>query len=176
VVVIVPDTKNWTWVVDQACPECRFDASGCRASGVAGLVRQNAQAWTDLLAAGVIRRGRPDQATWSTLEYACHVRDVYRRYLARIDLMLGEADPLFENWDQDATAVEDAYDDQDPEVVVAELLEAAAALAARLDVVSSAEWTRPGSRSDGATFTVDGIARYMVHDTIHHVWDVSGRP
>lgn len=24
---IVPDTKDWTWVLERACPECGFDAS-----------------------------------------------------------------------------------------------------------------------------------------------------
>jgi hypothetical protein len=26
-VSIVPDTKDWIWVLDRACPECGFDAS-----------------------------------------------------------------------------------------------------------------------------------------------------
>ena len=91
-----PDTKNWTWVLTRACPECGFDASTCQAVEVAGLVRENSQAWWRLLQAGTIRPGRPDESTWSTLEYACHVRDVYRRFFARIDLMLSEDDPQFE--------------------------------------------------------------------------------
>ncbi|MET0797746.1 MAG: DinB family protein, partial [Rhodococcus sp. (in: high G+C Gram-positive bacteria)] len=24
---IEPDTKNWTWVLDSACPDCGFDSS-----------------------------------------------------------------------------------------------------------------------------------------------------
>ena len=35
--------------------------------------------------------------------------------------MLSEDDPLFENWDQDASAVEDAYEQQVPAAVVDEL-------------------------------------------------------
>jgi hypothetical protein len=29
-------------------------------------------------------------------------------------------------------------------------------------------------RSDGARFTVASFARYMVHDPIHHLYDVTG--
>ena len=31
----------------------------------------------------------------------------------------------------------------------------------------------PGRRSDGASFTVDSIGRYYLHDIEHHLWDVS---
>jgi len=169
---IVPDEKDWTWVLERRCVDCGFDASSVRASGVALLIRENSGAWRTLLAAGSICPGRPDDSTWSTLEYACHVRDVYRRYRGRIDMMLNQDDPLFPNWDQDASAIEDAYELQDPAEVVDDLIAAADALALQLERVSGPYWQRPGRRSDGASFTVDTIARYMVHDPIHHVWDV----
>lgn len=172
VYVIAPDTKNWTWVLTRVCPECGFDASRCQADEVAGLVRENSQAWERLLQDGAIKPGRPDGSTWSTLEYACHVRDVYRRFFKRIDLMLSEDDPLFENWDQDASAVADAYEQQVPEAVVHELTAAARAVASQLDQVTGPAWQRAGRRSDGASFRVETIAPYMVHDGVHHLWDV----
>jgi hypothetical protein len=46
-------------------------------------------------------------------------------------------------------------------------------LANRLDLVTGGDWLRPGLRGDGASFTVDSIARYMIHDPIHHLWDVT---
>jgi hypothetical protein len=107
------------------------------------------------------------------LEYACHVRDVYDRFDHRISLMLTQWSPLFPNWDQDASAISDRYEEQDPTVVVDELITAAEALAIRLEGVSPSDQHRPGRRSDGARFTVDSIARYMVHDPIHHMWDVT---
>jgi DinB superfamily len=171
--VITPETKNWTWVVDRECPECGFDASTYTADSVAALVRANALDWKRFDASGVLRLARPNDSTWSPLEYACHVRDVYVRYDARLALMLEQHDPLFANWDQDASAIDDAYSAQDAAVVVAELADAAEALAARLDGVAGSDWERTGRRSDGATFTVDTLSRYMLHDTIHHVWDVN---
>lgn len=170
--MITPDTKDWTWVLGAACPECGFDASACRATEVPGLVRANAAEWRRLLEAGAVAPGRPDGQTWSGLEYACHVRDVHRRFVERVGLMLAEDDPLFANWDQDASAQEDRYDEQDPAQVVAELQAAAEQMAAVFEAVPDEAWSRPGRRSDGASFTIESIARYYVHDPIHHVWDV----
>jgi hypothetical protein len=164
--VIEPDTKDWTWVLDRACPDCGFDARSCVGTEVAALVRANAQAWQGLCERDAIKPGREIDSKWSTLEYACHVRDVYRRYDQRIGLMLAEADPMFPNWDQDVSAIEDRYDEQDPHMVVDELVVAADELADRLEHLAEDEWARPGRRSDGASFTVDTIARYMVHDPI----------
>ena len=170
---IVPDDKDWTWVLDRSCPDCGFDASTCAVVAVPALVRGNALRWRQLLEGGAIHPGRPHPAVWSSLEYACHVRDVYDRYDYRISLMLTQRNPLFPNWDQDATAISYRYEEQVPADVVARLMATAETLAMRLEGVSACDRQRPGRRSDGARFTVDSIARYMVHDPIHHVWDVT---
>lgn len=170
--MIVPDDKDWTWVLDRRCDECGFDAATCDPRDVGRLIQENAQAWERLADAGAVRPGRPGDETWSALEYACHVRDVYQRFDERIALMLRSDNPLFANWDQDATATEEAYESQDPRQAVRGLTDAAAALAARLDTVTPEEWERTGRRSDGARFTVASIARYMIHDPVHHLWDV----
>ena len=34
---------------------------------------------------------------------------------------------------------------------------------------------RRGLRSDGSAFTVDSLARYFLHDALHHLWDVRPR-
>jgi hypothetical protein len=171
--MITPDDKDWTWVLHRPCDECGFDASTISGPDVPALIRADAAAWQQLLAQGAIGSGRGQPDRWSTLEYACHVRDVYERYDARFVLMLTEDDPLFPNWDQDATAIEDRYDEQDPTAVVTALATGAEHLASRLESLTAEEWERPGRRSDGASFTVDTISRYLVHDPIHHEWDVT---
>ncbi len=177
---IVPEDKDWTWVLERTCPECGFDASTFPAAEVAPLVRANAQSWFRLLApaapAGASqlrRRPRPDR--WAPIEYACHVRDVFVLYLERLRLMLEEDNPLYPNWDQDATAVQGRYADQDIGLVSAQLVRAAASLAAAFESVRGDEWQRRGRRSDGASFTVDSFSRYMVHDPVHHLFDVTGK-
>src|SRR5690606_4242146 len=156
---ISPDTKDWTWVLTRPCADCHFDAATIGGRDVAEIVRSNAQAWPLILRRDTVRQ-RPDESTWSPLEYAAHVRDVYRLFRVRLQLMLDEVDPTFADWDQDAAALADKYELQDPARVSAELVEAAAELAALLDAVPSDAWGRTGRRSDGASFTVDTFAKY----------------
>lgn len=177
-VPIAADDKDWTWVLDTACPECGFDASALPTSelgtlAMGELLRYNVAAWSDVLATGgreLTVRPRPER--WSTLEYACHVRDVFRLFGERLQLMLDEDGPHFGNWDQDATAVHDRYGEQDPTTVGRELSEAGEQLAEMFDGVRGDQWQRTGYRSDGASFTVDSFARYLMHDPVHHLWDV----
>lgn len=169
---IVPDTKNWTWVLERSCPECGLDTTEVRFAELPTLIRENAAAWPAVLDSVDVRT-RPDPQTWSPLEYAAHVRDVYRIFAQRLQLMLGEDDPLFENWDQDATAVEDGYADQDPHLVSTELVEAAEVLAVAFEHVPADALARTGRRSDGARFTTETLGRYLIHDPVHHLWDVS---
>jgi hypothetical protein len=175
-VPIVPDDKDWTWVLDRACPECGFDVSVLPPESVAPRLRANAEEWAVVLDRPIDElRRRPREDRWAPLEYACHVRDVFVLYDRRLVLMLDEDDPLYPNWDQDVTAVEEHYLEQDPVVVLPQLRAAAGALAERFDTVRSDQWERPGRRSDGATFTVASFARYMIHDPVHHLFDVTGR-
>jgi hypothetical protein len=172
-VTIVPDSKEWTWVLDRPCPECGFDTRTITGTDVSALLRANAGAWIGVLAGEARARPRPD--AWSPLEYACHVRDVFRIYRYRLGLMLTEDDPDFPNWDQDETALAERYGEQDPAVVGDELVAAAAELATAFDAVPDDAWQRTGNRSDGARFTVETFARYFVHDPIHHLHDVTAR-
>ncbi|HET7483556.1 MAG TPA: DinB family protein [Actinomycetota bacterium] len=168
---ITPDTKDWTWVLERVCPECGFDTSSFPREQVSGLIRENAAQWRELLKRSDVRE-RPSDDVWSALEYACHVRDVFRLYDFRLHLMLDEESPDYPNWDQDAAAVEGKYGDEDPEGVADAIEEAGERLATSFDGVAGDQWGRTGNRSDGATFTVETFARYMIHDPIHHLHDV----
>ena len=88
--------------------------------------------------------------------------------------MLSEDDPLYPDWDQDVTAVEERYIEQDPAAVSAQLSAAAGRLADAFDGVRGEQWLRRGRRSDGARFSVAGFGRYMIHDPVHHLFDVTG--
>ena len=172
---ITPDTKDWTWVLQRPCPECGFDTMGFPADAVPGMIMANAAAWQAALDGASDVRARPELGKWSPLEYACHVRDVFRLFDQRLELMLSQDDPQFPNWDQDETAVADRYGEQDPAEVAAALRRAAFAIAGRFETVTGDQWRRTGGRSDGARFTVDTFARYLVHDPVHHLYDVTGQ-
>lgn len=168
---IIPDSKNWTWVLERPCEDCGFDASTFVASGTGLALRDVGTRWQ-----AVLRQpdaaSRPRPGVWSPLEYACHTRDVLRIFDTRLALMITEDDPHFANWDQDATAVESRYDLQDPVIVSVEVVGAAHTLADRFDAVRADQWSRRGFRSDGSRFTVESLARYLMHDPLHHLWDV----
>lgn len=171
---IEPDTKDWTWVLDRPCPECGFDASTFDPAEVGRWTRRVAADWVQVLARPADElRSRPSDDRWSALEYACHVRDVFRIFDQRLALMLTEDDPAFPNWDQDASAVDDRYAEQDPADVAAAIDQAAGPLADRFDSVSGDAWQRTGVRDDGARFTIVTFARYFIHDPVHHLDDVA---
>ena len=172
-----PDTKDWTWVLNEPCPECGFDASTITPSEVAGRVRANAAAWRGVLNRGPmieerppVPAGRPLQ--WSALEYGAHVRDVYGLAVERLTLMLKKKHPTFANWDQDATAVDEDYRSQDANKISYDLAVNAGRFADLLDRVRGDQWERTGLRSDGSAFTVASFAQYLLHDPVHHLADV----
>ena len=101
---IVPETKDWTFVLERTCEECGFDVRTFPREQVGDMVRANATKWRGLLAHPDVGR-RPSDDRWSALEYACHVRDVCRLFEERLALMLARDAPAFANWDQDETAV-----------------------------------------------------------------------
>ena len=96
----VPDDKDWTWVLDRACPDCGLHAGDVPLEEVPARLRAAARDLAGLLDDPQATT-RPAPTTWSALEYACHVRDCCDLYDTRLQLMLTEDDPLFANWDQD---------------------------------------------------------------------------
>lgn len=170
---IEPDTKDWTWVLGRPCPECAYDATRIPRADLGRAVRENAAGWLhDLARPGAAVR--PVPTLWSTVEYACHVRDVHRVFADRLRLMLRTDDPAFDNWDQDETAVRAGYHRQEAAVVGPELAAAAERVAAVYDAVPAGSWERTGRRADGSVFTVESLGRYHLHDVVHHAWDVRG--
>ena len=170
--MIEPDTKDWTWVLDRPCPECGFDAPGLDRDRIPQAIRDNATLW-DVVLETDDAAVRPSAHLWSPLEYACHVRDVNELFAQRLALMLSQDAPTFDNWDQDATATAADYGGQQPATVASEVTAAAETVASAYEQVAGDQWDRTGSRSDGATFTVDTFARYHLHDLVHHAHDVS---
>jgi len=168
---IVPDTSDWTWVLERPCSDCGFRASEVDFENLPGLIRENAAAWPAVLA-GVDVAARPNDHTWSGLEYAAHVRDVCRLFDERLHRLLDEDDPLLANWDQDATAVSQRYDLQDPAIVGVELEAAAQRVADSFASVRKDARQRTARRSDGPSFTVETLGTYFLHDIVHHRHDV----
>ena len=168
---IVPDTKDWTWVLERPCAECGFDPMAQGVADLPRLLHDTAMSWAQVLERGDVAE-RPEPRVWSALEYACHVRDVHELFGQRLRLMLEEDEPTFANWDQDATAVESDYGSQDPAIVSVALVEAAGDVAGVYATVTDETSDRPGVRSNGDRFTVETLGTYHLHDVVHHLHDV----
>lgn len=168
---IVPDTKDWTWTLKRTCPECGYTACAVSGAKISGEILRLTAPWRNVLERDdVHQRPRPDM--WSPLEYAAHVRDVCRVFLGRVELMLREDDPPFNDWDQDVAAVEGRYADQDPAAVCDEIEAGAQELSRAFGNLDGTQWARTGSRSNGSAFTIRTLGQYCLHDLAHHLVDV----
>jgi len=170
---IVPDTKDWTWVLETPCQQCGFDAKQYAVGDLSTALRRTVPRWQQVLQRQDAAQ-RPVAGVWSPAEYACHVRDVYELFRGRVQLMLDQDDPVFADWDQDATALQERYSEQAPATVAGGLGDRGEAFAQILDDVPTGGWMRPGRRSNGSVFTVESLSRYALHDVVHHLHDVDG--
>jgi len=118
-----------------------------------------------------ILRTRPAPETWSALEYAAHVRDVFERYAGWVGVMLAEDRPALEGPSPDEMVVARSYNTQSPTVVVEELVERAEALASTFESVPDDGWHRAGTRR-GQEPSVEVLARRAVHEGSHHLLDI----
>ncbi|PTT59646.1 DinB family protein [Arthrobacter sp. HMWF013] len=170
---IIPDEKDWTWVLTRPCPECSFDLPSATPATAPATIGNMLPRWRAVLRRPEVAE-RPNDTTWSPLEYACHVRDVFALFDQRLNLMLESDDARFENWDQDRTAVEMDYANADPAVVSAQLTAEGEQIAESFAGVRESDWGRKGLRSNGSEFTVLTLAQYFLHDVVHHLHDVDG--
>lgn len=167
----LPDTTDWTTVLDAGCDEC-------------GYRPHDPAATSDRLASArdrwraVLRRpgveARPAPRVWSPLEYAGHCRDLIEVLGDRVAAMLDRDEPTYADFDGEQAVVEHEYWRSDPDDL-AHRLDAATTRALQiLDRVAPADRDRTGRRGDGYVFTVASLCQYIVHDVEHHLHDVDG--
>jgi hypothetical protein len=170
-----PDTKDWTWTIQLRCPDCGLEAGAVSVPEVADRLEAAAVEWVQILTQNPAADRRPAPLVWSPLEYGAHVRDAIELYDARLVMMLVEDNPTFKNWDQDEAAIVGDYAGLDPDQVAAEIAGYSATLVARIRALEESQFDRRGTRSDGAEFTVRTFLQYLLHDIVHHLWDVTGQ-
>ena len=173
--VPAPDDKDWTWVLERRCEECGAEVSTVGRDELAERFFVVAEEWAAILRENPAVEARPAPGVWSPLEYGAHVRDVYAMTSERLDLLLTRDEPVFANWDQDEAALAGAYAEQDPEDVADRLEAAAERLVGEIGQVEPGAWGRRGTRSNGSEFTVETLLQYVLHDVVHHLWDVTGQ-
>jgi hypothetical protein len=170
-----PDDKDWTWVLQRRCDQCALEASTVPREQLGERFFLAAEEWVQILRENPGVEVRPAPGVWSPLEYGVHVRDVLAMASARLTLLLTQDDPVFADWDQNEAAVTGRYGEQDPELVAEDLETAAQRLVSQIAEIEAGAWDRPGRRSNGSVFTVSTLLQYVLHDVVHHLWDVTGQ-
>ncbi|MDA8278131.1 MAG: DinB family protein [Actinomycetota bacterium] len=166
---IIPDDKDWTFVITEGCSECSF--APFPAIETSSRIVSAAKYFEGALAQPNVSL-RPAPGVWSPLEYSCHVRDVFELFEERLSKMIQFDNPEFDNWDQDQAAIERDYQNQRPEEVLKELQRNAEGIAKSFASVTDDQWQRSGLRSNGSYFTIESFAIYFIHDIEHHIHDI----
>lgn len=167
--------------VDGICQECGFDYDDLDHTETPDALRAFGRRYRAPFTRGLpgesldeLLRSHPLPGVWSALEYACHVRDVFAVQAARVDQALVEDLPTFTPMGRDERVLSERYNDQDPEVVVAELSGNAATMAAGLERLTNHEWQRRGiyGYPEPTERDLRWIARHTVHEGRHHLLDI----
>ncbi len=158
------------------CDECAYRYDGVAVTEIPDLLVALAGDYRVRLrgAPSTQLRAHPLAATWSALEYGCHVRDVLGVQHERIRRAQVEDCPEFEPMGRDERVTRDRYNRQAPHTVADELGSAAASLAETLRHLDDRAWQRPCVYSWPARSrrTIAWMARHTVHEAIHHRRDV----
>jgi hypothetical protein len=161
------------------CDECGFSFDERDAESVGARITAEAQRIAGGLRArpAAELRARPDPATWSALEYGCHVRDVLLVQRERVLLARRTDRPEPEKMGRDERIEHDGYASQDPAAVARQLEDAAALFANVLARLDSAAWERelvyhypePEDR------TLRWVAVHTLHEVVHHGADIDAQ-
>jgi S-DNA-T family DNA segregation ATPase FtsK/SpoIIIE len=118
-------------------------------------------------------RRRPDPSTWSTLEYACHLRDVLLVQRERLYLALVEDTPSLVPMYREHRVELARYEDQDPDRVARQLLVAAELLADAVAVLDAGQLARGCiyNYPEPAERPLLWLARHSLHEAEHHLGD-----
>jgi hypothetical protein len=158
------------------CARCGFVYDLARAEIVCR-TRADAASFVERIAeldASAVRR-RPARDVWSPLEYACHVRDILRIQRERLELIQRETNPSLTPMGRDERVIEERYNEQEPDVVTHEVVDAARSLAERLEALDAAGWERTATYNypTAKLRSVEWIGAHTVHELQHHRLDIT---
>ena len=160
------------------CPECGLDYDTVSPPDAKVAIRSFPRRYRTALAAafedesdeGLVRR-RPDETTWSALEYTVHVADLFELFATIIRRMYDETTPTLDFWDPDARAASERYSEADPAATLDRLDAAATKLATELERVDADGWSRTATFPFGERDLLM-MTRNAVHEGSHHLRDV----
>ena len=168
---------------ESACEECGFTYTDLAAADAPAAILAFARRFRAPLTrflpgedGDALVRRRPAPDTWSALEYAAHVRDVFGNYERWVRQTLAEDRPMLEGPGPDELATGGRYNELDPVMVADDLAANAERLAATFEAVPADGWDRVGIRHrDGYEDDERSVlltARRAVHEGNHHLLDI----
>lgn len=119
--------------------------------------------------AGPKLRVRASDGNFALVEHLCHLGDLEREgYGMRIERLLSEERPEWDDFDGAAVAEQRNYLEQDPEAALQRFVEARAANVARLRGLRDGDWERRGTHRGIGEVTLRRVVEMMVeHDRGH---------
>jgi hypothetical protein len=166
--------RDWVGIVAEGrCDDCGLSASALRRDAIPEEFRREAVLWSAVLLVtpDASLRHRPGPERWSALELSAHVRDVLAIFAERIELALVEQDPEFGWWDHEAAVIDERYNQQRPQAIADAIVANAERLAGTISGLDKLSWLRTGTRRCREMFTVEGLARFALHESVHHRQD-----
>jgi hypothetical protein len=159
---------------DHVCAACGVAYAMVSPSEAAAVVARQPQLIREAVSAlteSDIRR-RPEPDTWSVLEYACHVRDVFGASIIRLYRTRTEDHPTVDPMLNDLRVARLSYNKRDMAAVLDELDDAAEGLADEIARVRQDGWGRQCSRLPGEDRTAAWLVRQAMHEAVHHLRDI----
>lgn len=117
-------------------------------------------------------RRRPAPATWSALEYLCHLRDVYVSSTIRLYRVRTEDMPMLEPMLNGLRAARLGYNELDPGLVLDELRLCVGGFLDEMARIRADGWDRTAYRLPGEVRTARWLVRNAAHEGVHHVMDI----
>ncbi|MEO0601184.1 MAG: DinB family protein [Myxococcota bacterium] len=157
----------------EACLDCGLDASAYTDDEFPRALTDAVAVWARTLATADVASLRrwPGLEVWSPLEYACHTGDVIAVFEERIRRTVAQPGQQLGWWDHEAAVVDERYNDREP-VLVAEAMAAnARRFGETLTSLAPTDWDAAAERRPGEHFTIRGMARFVLHEIVHHHWD-----
>ncbi|MCL2584537.1 MAG: DinB family protein [Streptosporangiales bacterium] len=160
---------------DYACGGCGFSYAALSA-GEARTIIASVPERTRAAALAVPesrRRRRPQPDTWSVLEYACHLRDVYATSAIRLHRVRTEDSPALEPMLNDLRARRFRYNTLDLASVLDELSGTVSGFLDEINRLSGDDWSRSATRLPGESRTALWLVRHAAHEGVHHLGDIT---
>jgi hypothetical protein len=159
-----------------ACDECGFEYSSVDRSSVVARLRSFGPRFAASRdGPAELVHQRPEPEVWSSLEYACHVRDTFLSHRERLYLMLAEDVPAFRPMYRDLRVNLAHYNDEPVPQVIAELTFSAQPIADAFAGLDEEHWWRTCvyNYPVSAERTVLWLGQHTVHEGEHHLMDVT---